>query len=368
MNRRHFLGYSTASLLAGSLGCSTLLASAPAHAANPTGWRMPDEGEPHAATWLAFAASEAIWGRKLLAGARDSQARIAEAIAGYETVNLLVREQDYDLAYRLCGAAANLVVAPLDDLWLRDSGPVFVEDAQGQRAAIDFNFNGWGNKQAHSHDAELAARVAAHTRTPLLNTRLVLEGGGIEVDGEGSAIITESCVLNPNRNPGVSKAACEAELKRLLGLQKIIWLPGIAGRDITDGHTDFYARFAGPGVVVVHSDTDPASYDYAVTRRHLAILKAATDARGRKLQLIVIPGARSTRPRYRNADFAAGYVNFYVCNHAVIAPQFGDTRADRYCRDALRDAFPDRDVVQLDIDAIAAGGGGIHCLTQQQPA
>ena len=368
MKRRHFLASSSASLLATLLGSSTLLAGAPAHAANPTGWRMPDEGEPHAATWLAFGASEAIWGRKLLAGARDSQARIAAAVADYETVNMLVREQDYDLAYRLCGAAANLVLAPLDDLWLRDSGPLFVEDAQGQRAAIDFNFNGWGNKQTHANDARVAARVASHTRTPLLHTRLVLEGGGIEVDGEGTAIITESCVLNRNRNPGLSKAACEAELKRLLGLQKIIWLPGIAGRDITDGHTDFYARFAGPGVVVVHSDTDPASYDYAVTRRHLEILKTATDARGRKLQLIVIPGARSTRPRYRNADFAAGYVNFYVCNHAVIAPQFGDTGADRYCRDALRDAFPDRDVVQLDIDAIAAGGGGIHCVTQQQPA
>jgi len=368
MNRRHFLGYGSASLLASALGGHALLASAPAHAANPTGWRMPDEGEPHAATWLAFGASQAIWGRKLLAGARDNQARIAQAIAGYETVNMLVREQDYDLAYRLCGAAANLVVAPLDDLWLRDSGPVFVEDAQGQRAAIDFNFNGWGNKQTHANDAKVAARVAAHSRTPLLHTKLVLEGGGIEVDGEGTAIITESCVLNRNRNPGVSKAACETELKRLLGLQKIIWLPGIAGRDITDGHTDFYARFAGPGVVVVHSDTDPASYDYAVTRRHLDILKTATDARGRKLQLIVIPGARSTRPRYRNADFAAGYVNFYVCNHAVIAPQFGDARADRYCRDALQDAFPSRDVVQLDIDAIAAGGGGIHCITQQQPA
>lgn len=185
--------------------------------------------------------------------------------------------------------------------------------------------------------------MAAHSRAPLLHTKLVLEGSGIEVDGEGTAIITESCVLNRNRNPGVSKAACETELKRLLCLQKIIWLPGIAGCDITDGHTDFYARFAGPGVVVVHSDTDPASFDYAVTRRHL--------------QLIVIPGARSTRPRYRNADFAAGYVNFYVCNHAVIAPQFGDAR----------DAFPSRDVIQLDIDAIAAGGGGIHCITQQQP-
>ena len=174
-------------------------------------------------------------------------------------------------------------------------------------------------------------------------------------------------MLNANRNPGLGKAACEAELGRLLGLRKIIWLPGIAGRDITDGHTDFYARFAAPGVVVAAMDEDPASYDHAVTRRHLEILRQATDARGQRLRVEVLKAPATVRRRFETDEFAAGYVNFYVCNGAVIAPQFGDARADANARALLRELFVRREVVQLDIDAIAAGGGGIHCTTQQQP-
>ncbi|MBP7580892.1 MAG: agmatine deiminase family protein [Vogesella sp.] len=329
---------------------------------------MPDEGERHSATWMAFGPGEEVWGDTLQRGAQEALGRIARAIAAHEPVNMLVREADYDTASRLCGNKVQLIVQDIDDLWMRDTGPVFVKNASGQLAGVDFNFNGWGNKQEHEADAEVAAFVCAHSGVARLQTKLVLEGGGIEVDGQGTAIITESCVLNPNRNPGVSKAACEAELKRLLGLQKIIWLPGIAGRDITDGHTDFYARFTQPGVVVAGLDTDPDSYDHAVTRRHLDILKNATDARGRKLKVVVLNAPADIRPRYRNDEFAAGYINFYVCNGAVIAPQFGDTRADRNCQAVLREQFPGRDIIMLDIDAIAGGGGGIHCTTQQQPA
>ncbi len=175
-------------------------------------------------------------------------------------------------------------------------------------------------------------------------------------------------MLNSNRNPGVSQAQCEAELSRLLGLKKIIWLPGIAGKDITDGHTDFYARFTSPGVVVAGLDTDPSSYDHAVTRQHLEILRKSTDAKGRPLKVVVLQGPKTVRHQYENAEFAAGYINFYVCNRVVIAPQFGDSRADRNTRDTLVDLFPGREVIQLNIDGIAAGGGGIHCTTQQQPA
>ena len=195
----------------------------------------------------------------------------------------------------------------------------------------------------------------------------MLEGGGIEVDGIGTAIITESCVLNPNRNPGLSKGACEAALRALLGIRKVIWLPGIAGRDITDGHTDFYARFAQPGVVVAHVDPDPASYDYAVTRDHLEILRAATDANGKPLRIVELPGPQRTRSTYGGNDFAAGYVNFYVINGAVIMPEFGDASADALAKRRIAAVFPGRTVLQLNIDAIAAGGGGIHCTTQQQP-
>lgn len=333
-----------------------------------TAWRMPDEGEPHAATWMAFGPSEEVWGEGLWRGAQENLASIAQAIAAHEPVRMLVREEDHETAERLCGPAVTLVVRGIDDLWMRDTGPVFVRGAGGRLAGVDFNFNGWGDKQEHARDTEVAGFVAAQAGVEVLSTRLVLEGGGIEVDGQGTAIITESCVLNPNRNPGVGKAECEAGLKRLLGLEKIIWLPGIAGRDITDGHTDFYARFVATGVVVAGLDSDPSSYDHAVTRRHLEILEGATDAAGRKLKVVVLPGPESIRDRYANTEFAAGYINFYLCNGAVIAPEFGDAKADRHCRDVLRDLLPGREVVQLDIDAIAAGGGGIHCTTQQQPA
>ncbi|UDM17084.1 agmatine/peptidylarginine deiminase [Vogesella sp. XCS3] len=358
--RRHFLASSGLALLGSSLALPSRAAA--------SSWHMPDEGERHSATWMAFGPGEEVWGSTLQRGAQEALGRIARAIVAHEPVNMLVREADYDTASRLCGNKVQLIVQDIDDLWMRDTGPVFVKNASGQLAGVDFNFNGWGNKQEHEADAEVGPFVCAHSGVARLQTKLVLEGGGIEVDGQGTAIITESCVLNPNRNPGVSKAACEAELKRLLGLQKIIWLPGIAGRDITDGHTDFYARFTQPGVVVAGLDTDPDSYDHAVTRRHLDILKNATDARGRKLKVVVLNAPADIRPRYRNDEFAAGYINFYVCNGAVIAPQFGDTRADRNCQAVLREQFPGRDIIMLDIDAIAGGGGGIHCTTQQQPA
>lgn len=329
---------------------------------------MPDEGEPHVRTWMAFGASKRIWGAKLLPEVQRNLASIALAIAQYEPVFMLVRTADLGLAQKLMGDKVVFITCPLDDLWMRDSGPVFVHAHEGQSAAIDFNFNGWGKKQAHAQDAKVASLVCEQAQLTRLRTSLVLEGGGIEVDGQGTAIITESCVLNDNRNPGLSMADCERELARLLGVTKTIWLPGIKGKDITDGHTDFYARFAKPGVVVAGFDPDPKSFDHSVTQRHLRILRAARDAKGRAQEVVVLQGPSSVRDTYANAQFAAGYINFYVCNGAVIAPQFGDAIADKTARDTLQNLFPERDIVQVNIDGIAAGGGGIHCTTQQQPA
>lgn len=330
-------------------------------------WFMPDESEAHQRTWMAFATSEEIWGKDLLPVVQRNLATIAKTIAKYEPVSMLVTETDYDAAYDLLGDSVDLVVSPLNDLWIRDTGPVFVLTDNGEKAAVQFNFNGWGKKQDFDQDAKVAAVVASQAKAKLINTPLVLEGGGIEVDGHGTAIITESCVLNKNRNPGVSKTQCEAELKRLLGLAKIIWLPGIAGKDITDGHTDFYARFVKPGVVVAGYDPDPRSYDHAVTKKHLEILRKATDAEGRKLEVVVMKGPSTVRKQYESEDFAAGYINFYVCNGAVIAPEFGDAAADKAAKSKLQALFPGRDIVQINIDGIAAGGGGIHCTTQQEP-
>ncbi len=328
--------------------------------------RMPDEAEPHRRTWMAFGASKAIWGRDLLPEVQRNLADIALAIAEYEPVTMLVRKADLATARHLMGSEIELLECPLDDLWMRDTGPVFVHTESGLQA-VDFNFNGWGDKQDHDRDARVAGFVAQAAGVPSMVSSLTLEGGGIEVDGHGTAIITESCVLNRNRNPGVSKQACERELKALLGLEKIIWLPGIKGKDITDGHTDFYARFTAPGTVVAAYDPDPYSFDHAVTRKHLEILERATDARGNKLDVMVLEAPADIREDFASDDFAAGYINFYVCNGAVIAPEFGDVQADRKARQTLTQLFPNRDVIQLNIDALAAGGGGIHCTTQQEP-
>jgi agmatine deiminase len=330
-------------------------------------WFMPDESEPHVRTWMAFGASQTIWGKKLLPRVQRDLASIALAIAKFEPVSMLVRRADLSTAQRLMGEKVALIECPHDDLWMRDTGPVFVVNEQGGKAAVDFNFNGWGEKQDFENDAKVAAFVAQRAGVTRLRTSLILEGGGIEVDGQGTAIITESCVLNDNRNPRLNKAQCEQALLKLLGIEKIIWLPGIKGKDITDGHTDFYARFARPGVVIAGFDPDPQSFDHAVTKKHLEILRRATDAKGRKLDLVVLQAPSKVRPSFESQDFAAGYINFYVCNGAVIAPQFGDAKADAAAQLALRSAFPDRQIIQLDIDGIAAGGGGIHCTTQQEP-
>ena len=330
-------------------------------------WFMPEEAEPHVRSWMAFCADEAVWGDHLVDEVHRNLALIANTIVKYEPVTMLVNKDDHAIARTLVNSRVELVVCPLDDLWIRDMGPVFVVNEDGAKAGVDFNFNGWGEKQDCAADGEVARTVTDLAKVQSIRADLVLEGGGIEVDCHGSAIITESCVLNANRNPGVSKASCETRLKRLLGLEKIIWLPGIKGRDITDGHTDFYARFAKPGVVVAGLDPDPASFDHAVTRRHIDILKNATDAAGRKLEVVILEAPGRIRESYANDEFAGGYINFYVCNGAVVAPQFGDPRTDKEARTKLQRLFPDRAVVLLNIDGIAAGGGGIHCTTQQEP-
>ncbi|HPY39854.1 MAG TPA: agmatine deiminase family protein, partial [Thiolinea sp.] len=344
-------------LLATSLGLSAtalLGLSGSANALVPAKrWRMPDESEAHTRTWMAFGASAAIWGKQLLPETRRSLALLANTIVKYEPVSMLVREKEYSLAASMLDSRVNLVIAPLNDLWIRDTGPSFVLDDQGSKSAVKLNFNGWGKKQVHNLDKNVADLVARQANVPVINTPLVLEGGCLEVDGHGTAIITESCVLNKNRNPGVSKAQFEDLLMPLLGLKKIIWLPGIKGKDITDGHTDFYARFARPGMVLAGYDADPASFDHEVTLKHLEILKSATDANGKKLQVIKLQAPFDIRDTFLNDEFAAGYIGFYVCNGAVIMQNFGDAAADKAAKAAVQKAFPGRKIEQINVDGIA---------------
>ena len=329
-------------------------------------WLMPDEAEAHKATWMAYGASSAIWTRAQVPQVQLALARIANAIAAYEPVNMLVRQSELETARQLLDPRVTLIPAKLDDLWMRDTGPVFVRKPNGERACVKFNFNGWGKKQQFDHDGLVADMVSAYVKLPLLATRLVLEGGALEVDGKGTAIITESCVLNSNRNPGWSKADCEAELRRLLGIRKVIWLPGIKNKDITDAHTDFYARFVRPSVVVAHRDMNPDSYEYALTRQHLDILRSATDVDNQPLKIAVVDGPGQIRPGNNPDTFAAGYINYYASSRAIFLPEFGDAKADSIAKEIYAQLYPGRAVIQINIDPIAAGGGGIHCTTQQE--
>ncbi len=358
--RRQFLHSS----LLGALGSTGLSLSSLASTNQKLA--IPDESEKHRCTWMAFAINPEVWGLRLSKAAQQNLALIARTISAFEPVAILVNEEDYERAYALCGNKVKLIEAQVDDLWMRDTGPVCVRQTDGSIAGIDFNFNGWGNKQEHAADAKLAAFVCQHADLTYRRSSLVMEGGGLEVDGRGTAIITESCVLNPNRNPGLSKAQCEAELRRVAGIEQVIWLSGLRGHDITDGHTDFYARFAQPNLILAGVESDKSSIEYGVTQTHLKQLSEYRRTHQNQLKVLQLASPRSVRAQFENKDFAAGYINFYVCNGAVIAPQFGDSRADNNARDILRDAFPAREIVQLDIDAIAAGGGGIHCTTQQQ--
>jgi agmatine deiminase len=339
-------------------------------AATARAWRMPDEGDKHQRAFVAFGAQEMIW-EDFTPDVQTAIGLIARTIARYEPVTVFCRASERDLAEEHCGAAnITYISTGLDDIWMRDIGANFVIDGEGGLGAVDFNFNGWGDKQQHGKDAQVAARVADTVDAHYIRSELVGEGGGIEVDGHGTGIMTESSWINNNRNPDWSKAEIEEELKARLGLRKIIWLPGIKGKDITDAHVDFYARFVKPGVVIANLDTDPDSYDHKVTLAHLEILKHATDADGRKLQVHTVSpplNPRKSRFNRNNPDFAAGYINYFVINGAIIAPEFGDKAADTKAFDLLSELYPDREVVLLNIDAIAAGGGGIHCVTSHQP-
>ncbi len=369
-SRRTFLKTSLA------LGGSTLMSSFKLNALGLLGsdnWFMPEESESHKRTWMSFIATSDIWEEKQIPEVQRNLADIAKAIAKYEPVSILVRQQDYPIALKLVGGLdkhhypIELVVFNMNDLWIRDTGPAFVVNEKGDKAAVNFNFNGWGEDQDYQHDAKVADFIANKSGVKSIRSSLVLEGGCFELDGQGTAIMTESCILNDNRNPGKSKADVEDELKKLLGLDKIIWLKGIKGKDITDGHTDFYARFAKPGVVIVSRDIDKSSYDYKITRENIDILKSSTDAKGNPFDIVILDTLWDINTKYGIKDFAAGYVGYYVCNGAIIMQKFGDKNADDKAKQKLANVFPNHRIEQITVDGIASGGGSIHCATQQEP-
>ena len=335
-------------------------------AAMPDGYEMPLESAPHERTFMQWPVSVDVYGHKLLARVQASIALIANTIAKYEPVVMLVADAQATAARKALSANVELWNIPTDDLWCRDSGPTFVKDATGALAVAHIQFNGWGNKQPHKNDALIAERVAERLGLPLLDTGLIGEQGGVEHDGAGTLLAHASCWVNPNRNDR-SEAEIGNKLLKTLGGEKMIWAPGIAGKDITDFHIDALARFVAPGKVLVQLGDEIDSDDPWSVSGHetLGILQQATDARGKKLEIIRLPDPVNIRSR--KADFVASYVNYYVCNDAVIAAEFGDKAADGKAKELLQSLYPGRTVEMLNIDAIGESGGGIHCATQQQP-
>lgn len=327
---------------------------------------MPLESDPHERTFMQWPVSLDVYDAPSLARIQASIALIANTISNYEPLVMLVAKRHMVAARKLLAGAVELWDIPTDDLWCRDSGPTFVKDANGKLAVAHILFNGWGNKQPHSNDAMIAPRIARRLGLTLLETGLVGEQGGVEHDGAGTLLAHASCWANPNRNQ-LNETEIGNRLKSALGAQKMIWAPGIKGKDITDYHIDALARFVAPGKVLIQlgdviDHGDPWSVSGHETLR---ILEQATDASGKKLEIIRLPDPVDIRSR--KADFVASYVNYYVCNGAVIAAQFGDRRADATAKALLQSLYPGRKVEMLNIDPIGDSGGGIHCATQQQP-
>ncbi|MBT5415711.1 MAG: agmatine deiminase family protein [Rhodospirillaceae bacterium] len=331
------------------------------------GFRLPDEADPHQRTFMQWPVSRAVYPDPVFLGMlQQSIADIANAISQFEPVVMLMAEKYRKAARGKLSSAIEIWDIPTDDLWCRDSGPVFVKDNSGALGVSLLNFNGWGNKQTHANDGQVARRVAERLALPIFDNGLVGEAGGVDSDGRGTLIAHESSWVIENRNK-TSKARIERLLLEALGAEKLTWAPGLEGADITDYHIDSLARFTKPGHVLIQlpKAIDPNDSWSVSAFETYEILKQATDAEGNRLSLTIIPEPYDTRITSR--DFVASYVNYYVCNGAVIAAQFGDEEADAEATAVLAAAYPEREIVTLDIDPIGETGGGIHCATQQQP-
>jgi len=324
------------------------------------GFYMPAEWQTHARCWMAWPCRE---GFNSEATCRN-YAEVAKVISSFEPVSMVVHPRDREMAQAVLGNDIECVEIPIDDGWFRDNGPNFLITDHGDVAAACFAFNAWGgNYEPFDDDAQAGPRLLSQLGLRMFQSEMTAEGGGITVDGEGTLITTETCFLNPNRNPGWSKGEVEAELCRMLGVTKVIWIPGDPYEDETNGHVDGLAAFVAPGRVLVEAALDRAHPRYDILMENRRALEGQTDAMGRALDLIFIEDAWQCDGGGR---FCTSYINSYIANGAVIVPSYGLPADDR-ARAIYQQLFPQREVVSLRIDDIAPGGGGIHCITQQQP-
>lgn len=332
----------------------------------PDGFHVPAEEDPHERTFMQWPVSQIVHpDRWFLDDIQQTIADIANTIASFEPVVMLIGKEHKTKARRLLSDEIALWDIPTDDLWCRDAGPLFAVNEAGGLAISGIQFNGWGGKQVHGNDGKIAARVADRLGLEYHPSGLTGEPGGVEWDGNGTLLAHESCWVNPNRNT-LSKTEIENRLLSAYGADKMIWAPGVPGHDITDDHIDALARFVRPGEVIIQVPYPEDKDVFSVSSRKThSVLKSATDALGNPLKVTEI--SSPDRPRVTSEDFVASYVNYYVCNGAVVCAQFGDPESDQEAIATLQKLYPGREIIALDVDPLGETGGGIHCATQQQP-
>ena len=353
---------------------------------------MPGEFELHAGCWMLWPERTDNW-RLGAKPAQQTFAAVAAAIARFEPLTMCVSAAQYRNARSLLPPQVRLVEMSSNDAWMRDCGPTFVKNDQGVVRGVDWDFNAWGGLDGGLYfpwdQDELVARKALEIeridryKAHVDGQPFILEGGSIHVDGQGTLITTEECLLNPNRNPRLNKEQIEHALRQYLNVDTIIWLGQGVFNDETSGHVDNLCCFVRPGVVALTWTDDPADPQHAISQDAFERLSQAVDAHGRRLEIVKIhqpdpilitevesqgvDAIEGTLPRQAGDRMAASYINFYIANGGVVAPVFNDPH-DKPALETLRRLFPERQVVGVPAREILLGGGNIHCITQQQPA
>lgn len=337
-----------------------------------TSWRMPIEGHEQERLWLAWPTSGYTLGETEaeIEEARSTWAAVANAASEHEAVTVVVNPGDERIAARHLSSQIDRITAPLDDAWMRDIGPTFVVGDDGELGAVDFVFNGWGQQDWASweHDRHIGRIVAEASGATMISSDLVNEGGGMQVDGTGHVVLTRTVQLDPGRNPGLTQEDVESELARTIGATGFLWLPRGLTRDHerygTRGHADILAAFATPNVLLMHRQDDQGHPDHLIAKTNRSIAEQYRDAVAADFEILDLPAPRTLRDAEGFVDYS--YINHVVINDAVLACIFDDP-ADDQALETLRDVYPGREVIGIDARPLFARGGGIHCITQQQP-
>ncbi|APJ04749.1 agmatine deiminase family protein [Silvanigrella aquatica] len=332
------------------------------------GFSMPAEWATHAGTWTSWPCDDEIWYGLFLENVRHEFAELVKTIAKYEAVHLLVRNNEaHQDALKRLGHLSNVTMhqVPLNDVWFRDNGPIFITK-ENDLSIVKWDFNAWGQKFKWDLDNKAPFEVAKYLNADMFQPGIVMEGGSLDVNGQGVALTTRQCLLSKMRNPNLTEEDIQNYLKNYLGIQKLIWLEDGLEGDHTDGHIDTIVRFVNENTIVYSMTEDKSDTNYAPMMKNLEILKSSTDLNGNSFQLVplVLP---KNRMEIDDDRLPCTYANFYIGNHFVVVPVYQDPH-DELALQTLRSVFPNHQVIGLSSKYLIHGGGSFHCVTQQQPA